>query len=152
MSGSCFAEAPRLAIEARIRGPATPVPVTALYAALLALVAFGLGFHVGRVRGAKGVSLGDGGDKALLEAMRRQMHFVENVPLILVLMALVELNGAPKAWLHALGVLLLVARIVHPFGLSADKLMLPARVVGMAGTMLTLVALTTIALWQVLLR
>jgi hypothetical protein len=129
-----------------------PVPVTALYAALLGLVAFALASHVGRMRGAKNVSLGDGGDTALLEAMRRQMNFVENVPLILVLMALTELNGAPKSWLHGIGIVLLVARIVHPFGLTAAKMTVPARFVGAAGTMLVLLALIAIALWQVLWR
>ena len=127
-----------------------PVPVTALYAALLAVLGFLLGFHVGRMRGAKNVSLGDGGDKELLEAMRRQMNFVETVPVALILMALIELNGAPKVWLHWLGGILLVSRILHPFGLSAERMMVPARIVGMSGTVLVTLTMAGIALWQVL--
>lgn len=128
------------------------VSVTLLYACLLGLVGLVLGGLVGRTRGAANVSLGEGGRTDLLEAMRRHANWVENVPFAVVLMALIEINGASKTWLHALGLVLLVARIVHPFGLDASIMMRPARFVGAAGTFLMMLAAILTGLWQVLLR
>lgn len=125
-----------------------PVPVTTLYAALLAVVGLVLQQLVGRERLRADVSLGDAGDPRLLEAMRRQANFVEQVPLALLLMALVELNGASHGWLHALGALLLVSRIVHPFGLRADQMRVPPRLIGTLGTLLVVLALIVMALAQ----
>ena len=97
-----------------------PVPVTTLYAALLACVGVVLQQLAGRERLRANVSLGDGGDPRLLVAMRRQANFVEQVPLALLLLALIELNGASQAWLHGLGLLLFASRIVHPLGLRTE--------------------------------
>ena len=123
--------------------------VTLLYAALLGLVGFVLIFMVGQARGHAKVSLNDGNDKALTEAVRRHANWAETVPYVLILMTLVEINGAPKPWLHGLGLVLLASRIVHPFGIDAAAMMKPARVVGMAGTLIVMLALIGIALFQV---
>ena len=125
------------------------LPVTSLYAALLALICVVLLGGVGRLRGNANVSLGDGGKRELIEANRRHMNFVENVPLALLLIALVEFNGASKTWVHALGGVLLIARIVHPFGISTEKMMLPARFIGAGGTVIVMLASAATLLWQV---
>ena len=93
-----------------------PVPITALYAALLGLVMIVLQLLVGRQRLDTDVSLYDGGHPALAVAIRRHANWAEHVPFALILLALIELNGASAVWLHGLGATLLVARIVHPFG------------------------------------
>jgi uncharacterized protein len=128
------------------------VSVTLLYACLVGLVGLILGGLAGRTRSEANVSLGDGGRKDLLEAMRRQANWVENVPYAIILMALIEFNGANKTWLHVLGLILLASRIVHPFGLDADVMLKPARLVGAAGTFLVTLAAILTGLWQVLLR
>ena len=76
------------------------------------------------------------------------LNAVENVPLALILIALVELNGAPKLWIHIMGVALLAARIVHPFGLKMDSMNQPARIFGAAVTALVMVAAAAILIWQ----
>jgi uncharacterized membrane protein YecN with MAPEG domain len=126
-----------------------PVPITALYAALLALVGVALQQLVGFSRLRAGVSLGDGGNGALLVAMRRQANFVEQVPIAVVLMALIELNGAGAAWLHALGASLLFARILHPFGLEAGDMRRLPRFFGAVITLLVVLAAAATALWQI---
>ena len=73
---------------------------------------------VGRERGKAKISLGDGNVKPLIEANRRHMNWVENVPFILLLIAIAELNGASKTWLHVMGGVLLISRIIHPFGMT----------------------------------
>lgn len=129
-----------------------PLPVTALCAAVLGLISIVLAGIVGRARGRTGVSLGDGGKPELLEAMRRQGNFVEYVPLFLVLLAIVELNGAPKWWLYVLGAVMVASRIVHPFGIHHDRMNVAARIAGAAGTMIASAAVSLTALWQVVAR
>lgn len=127
-----------------------PVPITAGYAGLLALVGLVLMQLVGRERLRTGVSLGDGGHAALTVAMRRQANFVESVPLVLLLLALIELNGAPVPWLHALGATLFVARVVHPFGLETGTSQRMPRFLGALATVLVVLAAAVTALWQAL--
>jgi uncharacterized membrane protein YecN with MAPEG domain len=126
------------------------VPVTALYAALLALVAIVLSVLVGRERVRSGVSLYEGGDRALAVAIRRHANFTEHVPLALLLLAAIELNGAPPGLLHALGLVLLASRIVHPFGLSYENPRSAARALGALGTLVVTLAAIGVALWQLL--
>lgn len=124
------------------------VATTALYAGLLALLMQFLGASVGATRGRLKIPLGDGANSELIVKNRRHMNAVENVPLVLLLIALIELNGAPKLWIHILGVTLLVARVVHPFGLKIDSMNEPMRIFGAAATALVTVAAAAILLWQ----
>lgn len=118
-----------------------PVPITALYAALQALLAIGLVFPVGQLRGKTKVSLGSGGNPELETAIRRHANWTEHVPIALLLLALLELNGGSPGLLHGLGATLLVARILHPLGLDAADMRRPLRGIGAIGTLLvTLVA------------
>ncbi len=127
------------------------VPITALYAASLAFVGIFLQQLVGRERLRADVSLEAGGQAPLLVAIRRHANFSEHVPLALLLFALIELNGAPALLLHGLGVTLLVARVVHPFGLDADEMRRPARLLGALGTLVVTIVAAGVAGWQGLL-
>jgi hypothetical protein len=124
-------------------------PVTALYAALLSVVYVGLALRVVRLRTRLRISLGDGGDRRLARAVRVHAHFAEYVPLALLLMLLLELDGTPAAVLHGYGLLLLIARIVHAAGVSAVSEDLRWRAVGMVCTftLLTGAAAALIAGW-----
>ena len=124
------------------------VATTALYAGLLAILVQFLGANVGATRGRLKIPLGDGGNPELIVKNRRHMNAVENVPMALLLITLVELNGMPKFWIHMLGASLLVARAVHPFGLRMDSMSQPARIFGAAVTALVTVAAAGILIWQ----
>jgi uncharacterized membrane protein YecN with MAPEG domain len=115
--------------------------ITALYAGLLGLISMGVAFPAGSLRGRLGVSIGDGGHRELLLAMRRHANFVEWVPLALILIALLEKNGA-KAWaIHTLGAALVVARLFHAVGIRAETIKRPERFIGATVTALvTIVA------------
>ena len=128
------------------------VTITLLYAALLGIVGFILQCLVGPLRGRHNVSLDHGGHKDLNEAIRRHGNWAENVPYILLMMALIEINGASKGWLHALGLLLLASRMIHPMGMDANRMAHPLRIVGMAGTVFATVGVIGTALWQVFVR
>lgn len=126
------------------------LPITALYAALLLAVFLALCALVGRQRGRANVSILHGDDMDLAVAIRRHGNFVEYVPFALVLMALVEANGGSALFLHVVGVLLLACRIAHPVGLRHEKPITPLRAIGAGGTLLLLLALGAMALWQAL--
>jgi uncharacterized protein len=125
-----------------------PILVTSLYAGLLAIICIALSMPVGLMRGKKQIALGDHSDPEMIVAIRRHANFTEYVPLALVLIALVELNGGPKTLIHALGAVLVVARIVHPFGLDAKNLNKWQRIAGTAATLIVLGAAAITLLWQ----
>ena len=124
--------------------------ITALYAGILGLMAIAVGFAAGSLRGKKGISVGDGGDKDMLLAMRRHGNFAEWVPITLIVIALLEMNGGPATAIHALAGGLVVARIAHAFGLKADTMESVGRLIGAAGTALILVVASIWLIVQVL--
>ena len=91
--------------------------VTPLYAGLLALWFLVLSWRVIQRRG-KGIYLGDGGDEALLRVIRGHANFAEYVPLALLMMGFLEVSRFSIYVLHALGIVLLVARLLHGYALS----------------------------------
>jgi uncharacterized membrane protein YecN with MAPEG domain len=91
--------------------------VTPLYAGLLALWFLVLSWRVVQRR-RSGIYLGDGGDQALLRVIRGHANFAEYVPLALLLMGMLELSRFSIYVLHALGIMLLVARLLHGYALS----------------------------------
>src|SRR5688572_5289215 len=92
--------------------------VTPLYAALLALMLVGLSLRVIVVRRRARVSLGDGGNPELQRAIRGQANFVEYVPLALLLLLILELSRFSIYFIHALGITLVLARLLHGYALS----------------------------------
>ncbi len=124
------------------------VPITGLYAALLAVVGLTLMVRVACMRARTGVSILHGDDMDLALAMRQHGNFIETVPLALILMGLVEANDANSILLHANGIVLLLARIAHPIGLRLDRADHPLRAAGAVGTVLTTFVLAVVALWQ----
>jgi uncharacterized membrane protein YecN with MAPEG domain len=93
--------------------PTPAVTAAALYTGLLALLGLWLAIHVGRVRGATGVMMGDGGDPRMVRAMRGQANFVEVVPMALLLILAMAVLGAPAWLVHVAGIVLLAARVLH---------------------------------------
>jgi len=115
--------------------------VTALYAGLLGLLAVAVAFPPGMLRGKLNISVGDGGNPALLLAMRRHANFAEWVPLALILIALLELNGVSTRAIHSLGAALVIARLLHAIGLKSDTMQSIGRGLGaMATALITVTA------------
>ena len=89
------------------------LPVTSLYAGLLALLFIALSWRVIAVRRSERVSLGDGDNKDLRQRTRAHGNFAEYTPIGLILLACVELQGAPGVAVHLLGLMLLAGRGLH---------------------------------------
>jgi len=115
--------------------------ISALYAGLLGLLVVALGLVVVERRRSARIGLGDGDDVVLLHRIRVHGNAAENVPLALVLLALCELTGSAPAVLHALGVTLLVARIMHAWGLSQSAGVTVGRFVGVFATWGAMIAM-----------
>src|SRR5262245_23144823 len=125
-----------------------PVPVTALYSGVLALILVVLGVRVGLMRMKTGISILHGDDMELAEVIRRHANFTEAVPMALILMGLIELNGTSHATLHVLGTALVIARLAHPVGLVHDNLRSPLRGLGSGVTTLVTLVAAAIAIAQ----
>jgi uncharacterized membrane protein YecN with MAPEG domain len=122
--------------------------ITSAYAAILGLVAIFLSFQVIRMRAKTKVSLLDGDNMALKECIRRHGNFIEYVPLTLILMGFAEAGGASSTWLHVIGGILLIARLIHPFGIKHDNGSAPARVMGAAGSQIAMLLAVGLIGWQ----
>jgi len=120
--------------------------ITVLYAGLLGVMSLLISFKAGSLRGKLGVSIGDGGHQELLLAMRRHGNFVEYVPLTLLIIALLEMNGGPPLAIHLLAGGLILFRFAHAVGLKADTMAGAGRFIGAAGTALVLLVAS---LWSV---
>ncbi|MDP9140213.1 MAG: MAPEG family protein [Pseudomonadota bacterium] len=122
--------------------------ITPLYAGLLAILFITLSVRVVQQRG-HGVSLGHGEDQVLLRRIRGHGNFAEYVPFILLMMALLEVGGATPVWLlHALGITLVVARVLHGVALSYTEKWKFGRFYGTLLTFILVLVLGLLCLWR----
>jgi len=122
--------------------------VTAFYAGLLALWFVLLSTRVIAGRRSGRISLGDGGDARLQRRIRGHANFAEYVPLALLLMALLEMGRTSVYILHALGILLVLGRLLHGVALSfTDKFFL-GRTLGTVLTFTVLIVAGVLCVWQ----
>ena len=122
--------------------------VTPLYAGLLVLWFLVLSVRVIRARGGSGITLGDGGDARLSRVSRGHANFAEYVPLALLLMAILEVSRFSIYALHALGIALVLARLLHGYALSFTPHFKFGRVWGAALTFLVLLIEAVLCLYQ----
>ena len=120
------------------------LPATLSAAASLALVNIWLSVRIGRVRTSEQISIGDGGNDLLARRMRAQLNFAENTPLVLVLLAAIEIAGRGGMWLKAVGAIYAFGRVAHGIGMDGASLE-KGRMIGTIVTMLTLVGLAVVA-------
>jgi hypothetical protein len=123
------------------------LPITLTITGASALINIWLGRRVGQMRLAHKISIGDGGNEALTARMRAQSNFIEYTPLVLILIGLIELAVGSKLWLWVVGVVYILGRIAHAFGMdrrSPDPLRL--RMIGIIVTMLVLFGLALYAI------
>ena len=121
-------------------------PITALYAGFTGLLLLALSYQVVRNRIRARVSLGAGEDKGLLRAMRVQANLAEYAPIVLILMLLLELQGASAWLLHGSGAAFVIARVAHALGMSTTGGVSRGRRLGIATTWLVLLLLSIAAI------
>ncbi len=126
------------------------MPITLMYASVFALFAFVLSFRAGGFRGKSGISVlyGDPANMELAERVRAHQNFLEYVPMIIIVMGAIEINGGSSMFLYVVGDLLFIARIAHAIGLKHDNMGHKGRLIGAGGTALVTVVVAGYGLWM----
>jgi uncharacterized membrane protein YecN with MAPEG domain len=120
--------------------------LTSVIASILSIVFVRLSLAVIGLRRKNKVGLGSGGHDDLERAIRAQGNFAEYVPFGILLLACLELNGAPW-WLVAIpGITLIVGRLIHAKGINTPPPDFSQRVLGMKLTFGTLITLAIVNL------
>ena len=91
--------------------------ITGLYLAILALIYAVLALQAARLRRDNRVLFGDGENMKLRSAIRAHANFIEYVPIIALLVAILEMSRLSAIKVHVLMGALLVARLLHPLGM-----------------------------------
>ena len=105
--------------------------ITALYAGLLAILLFVLSIRVIGLRGNPAFSFiahGKGDEELLQRAIRAHGNFTEYVPMMLILLAFLELSDASELKLHLLGGAFLFGRVMHGICMGFMRSNMPLRV------------------------
>lgn len=123
---------------------------TFAYAAVLGLLYAGLSIRVIIHRVKTKVLLGDGANQGLSVAVRTHANFSEYVPLALFLIAGVESMNHPLFIVHALGGVLVFARVAHVHGLATNKTAGHGRPIGTILTLLTIIVSSVMVLISLL--
>ncbi len=120
------------------------LPVTSFYAALGALLLVGLAARIPALRRHHQVGIGDGDQPDLARAVRVHANAAEHMPIGLLLLALLEIQGGSFMALHLLGGVFLIARVLHAWGLGQSAGVTRQRT---WGTLLTWLVLAGMAGW-----
>ena len=121
--------------------------VTPLYAGILAIWFIVLSMRVVGLR-RRGIAFVDNGDIGVIRIVRAQANFAEYVPLALLMMGFLEVSRHSIYVLHALGIALVVARLVHGLALSFGWNTRFGRVAGAAITFFVLLVEAALCLYQ----
>jgi uncharacterized membrane protein YecN with MAPEG domain len=120
--------------------------ITLLYAGFCTLLVLLLAMRVAYWRFTHKIGLGDGGDKELLKRVRAHGNAVEYLPLSLILLGGLELNGYPNNLIHGFGIALVVSRVAHAWGLSRSSGSSLGRMSGMMVTWAIMLAMAGFAI------
>ena len=104
--------------------------ITALYAAICGLMLMGMAMRVSYMRGKEKVDLGDGGKDAMLRAMRVHGNAAEYIPISLILLLCLEMQGSNHWFLHVCGITLVISRLLHMQGLMQSASLSLGRLIG----------------------
>jgi uncharacterized protein len=130
--------------------------ITMLYAGLCVLLVVFLAVRVAMWRLRHKIGLGDGGDKELIKRVRAHANATEYLPLALLLLGGMELNGQAydglwvhidqASLLHGFGATLLVSRVAHAWGVSASSGSSKRRLFGIVFTWLLMIVMAVFAI------
>ena len=113
---------------------------TSIYAGFCGLMLCWLALQTIKLRRANKVKLGDGGVAELQAAIRAHGNFAEYMPIVLILLFLLEYNGAHPVIIHIIGIAFMVGRYTHAKGILNYNLR--QRVAGMGFTLNILIGLS----------
>jgi len=112
--------------------------VTGLYTGILAVMMFVLAYMTSARRREAKISLGSGDDEIMERRSRAFGNFIEFVPMLILLMAVFEIQGYPTVYVHSLGIVTLAGRLFHALGMTGKLTIINGR---FAGAFLTYMSL-----------
>ena len=128
------------------------VPVSAVYAAVIALMMLALAYRVTGFRRRDKIGMGEQGSRDLQVAVRSHANLVEYAPIFLILFFIGEMNGVPVDWLHTAGLLFVLSRFAHAWGMAESSGgSHPGRLTGTLGTWVAIVIMAALLLWNLTL-
>tara|TARA_R110000772_G_scaffold63045_3_gene141337 strand:- start:1195 stop:1626 length:432 start_codon:yes stop_codon:yes gene_type:complete len=98
------------------------LPITLTIAGAAALVNIWLMIRVGQVRSSEKISVGDGGNEKVIRRMRAHANFGESVPIVLILIAAIELASGSPTWLWTVSGVYMLGRVAHGVGMDGGAL------------------------------
>ena len=123
--------------------------IVGLYVALNLILHIVLMLQIGQQRVKSKISLGDGGDKALIGKIRAQGNFVENAPMLLIaLITMASLSASPIA-LHIVGAVFTVGRVLHAHGITRPDNNGIGRTIGAMTALLTILGSAVYILYKI---
>jgi uncharacterized protein len=122
-----------------------------MYAGLLAILIIFLGYRVTVFRRAEKKSTEQHECSVAMRCAIRA-HALENVPLALLLLLMLELNHLNPILTNLLGCMLVLGRVLHAWGLSRTDGVSPGRFYGMILTWLSMLGMAVLNIWIILLR
>ena len=94
------------------------IPVTSAFALPLTFIIIFLAMQVVRFRKKHKVGFGSNKNEELSRAIGAHANAIENIPLALFLLLMLELNQLDQVYLIVFGGILVIARLIHAFGLT----------------------------------
>ena len=122
--------------------------ITGIYAAIAALLIVFLAIRVVAFRRSAKIGLGDDNNPEMRKRIRAHGNAIEYLPLGLFLLLILELNQTAPTFLHCFGILLIVARLCHAWGVSHHSGLTPGRMIGVLLTFGLLIVMALLLLWQ----
>ena len=122
--------------------------ITALYSGLLGLILVYLSYNVAGHRKSHQVGIGHGDNDDLGRAIRVQANFTEYVPVALILIAVFESNQGSSLITHSAGATLVIARLLHAYGLGKTINVSFGRLSGIILTWLVILAISVLNIYH----
>ncbi len=122
------------------------LPTTLTAVGIAALINLWLAIRCGQVRTSEKVSIGDGGNEALIRRMRAHSNFSEFTPIVLILIGTIEYAVGTSLWLWAVMSIYMIGRLAHGIGMDGKGPLAGGRSVGILTTFLITLGLGIYAL------
>lgn len=97
------------------------VAVSGFYIGLTAIMAVYFSWRVVKLRRGLKIGLGTDGNQELALASRVHVNLIENAPIAMALLLVAEMNGLAEVYIHLIGTVWLVARMLHAIGLTQGR-------------------------------
>ena len=125
--------------------------ITGIYAGILGIIFIILSMRVSGERMKVKSSIGSD-HPSLLEKIRGHGNFTEWVPITLILMVIFEINSGKAIYLHMAGVILILSRVLHVFGVKHNVMPHPLRAAGATLNLLLILTMSTLVVYQGLMQ